>query len=81
MLKKKLVRWWEKSGVSNPAYLMMVSWLVIRQYKAFTNMININRNIIPNGLLNNYVLWDITPCSPLKVKRHFGRACHLHIQG
>jgi hypothetical protein len=27
------------------------------------------------------VFWDITPCSPLKINRRFGRTCHLHLQG
>jgi hypothetical protein len=25
--------------------------------------------------------WDITPCSPLKFNRRFGRTCRLHLQG
>jgi hypothetical protein len=25
--------------------------------------------------------WDITPCSPVKVNRRFGRTCRLHLQG
>jgi hypothetical protein len=28
----------------------------------------------------NSAVWDITPCSPLKVNRRFGRTC-LHLQG
>jgi hypothetical protein len=27
------------------------------------------------------ILWDITPCSLLKVYRRFGGACGLHLQG
>jgi hypothetical protein len=27
------------------------------------------------------VLWDIMPCSPLKVTLCFGGSCHLHFQG
>jgi hypothetical protein len=30
--------------------------------------------------LKNSVFWDITPCSPLKVIRRFGRTCLLHLQ-
>jgi hypothetical protein len=26
------------------------------------------------------VFWDIMSCSPLKVSRHFGGTCHLHLQ-
>jgi hypothetical protein len=32
-------------------------------------------------VLNNSVLWDITPCSPLKVSRRFGGICRLQLQG
>jgi hypothetical protein len=27
------------------------------------------------------IIWDITPCSPLKVNRRFGGTCRLHLQG
>jgi hypothetical protein len=27
------------------------------------------------------ILWDITPCIPLKVNRHFGIIYRLHVQG
>jgi hypothetical protein len=27
------------------------------------------------------VVWDITPCSSLKVNQHFGGTCRLHLQG
>jgi hypothetical protein len=27
------------------------------------------------------IIWDITPCSLLKVNRSFGRTCRLHLQG
>jgi hypothetical protein len=30
--------------------------------------------------MNNFIFWDITPCSPLKVNRHFGGICHLNLQ-
>jgi hypothetical protein len=26
------------------------------------------------------IFWDITPCCTLKVNRHFGRTCRLHLQ-
>jgi hypothetical protein len=29
---------------------------------------------------NSTILWDITPCSLLKVGRHFGGAYHLHLK-
>jgi hypothetical protein len=32
-------------------------------------------------VLKSSFFWDITSCSPLKVNRHFGGTCHLHLQG
>jgi hypothetical protein len=26
------------------------------------------------------ILWDITPCSPVKINRRFGRTYHFHRQ-
>jgi hypothetical protein len=31
--------------------------------------------------VKNTIFWDITPCSPLKVNRSFGRTYLLHLQG
>jgi hypothetical protein len=31
--------------------------------------------------MKSSVVWDITLCSPLKVKRHFEETFHLHVQG
>jgi hypothetical protein len=31
--------------------------------------------------MTSSVLWDITPCSPLKVNQRFGRTYHFHLQG
>jgi hypothetical protein len=31
--------------------------------------------------LMSYVLWNITPCSPLEVNRYFRGTCRLHLQG
>jgi hypothetical protein len=28
-----------------------------------------------------FILWDIAPCNPLGINRHFGGTCPLHIQG
>jgi hypothetical protein len=30
--------------------------------------------------MKSSILWDITPVSPLKVNRHFGGTCRLHLQ-
>jgi hypothetical protein len=31
--------------------------------------------------LRSSVFWGITPCSPVKVNRRFGRTCRVHVQG
>jgi hypothetical protein len=31
--------------------------------------------------MKSSVFWDITPYSPLKIKRHFEGICRLHLQG
>jgi hypothetical protein len=31
-------------------------------------------------VIKNSFFWDITPCSPLKVKRRFRGISHLHLQ-
>jgi hypothetical protein len=34
----------------------------------------------PNLKLKSTILWDITPCSPLRVNRRFGGTYRLHLQ-
>jgi hypothetical protein len=31
--------------------------------------------------LKSTIFWDITPCSPLKINRHFGGTYRLHLHG
>jgi hypothetical protein len=31
--------------------------------------------------MKSYTVWDIMPCSPLKVNRSFGGKCHLDLHG
>jgi hypothetical protein len=35
---------------------------------------------VSTAVVMNLILWDITPCSPLKVNRRFGETSHLHRQ-
>jgi hypothetical protein len=32
-------------------------------------------------VMKSSIFWDIMSCSTLKVNRHFGGTCHLHLQG
>jgi hypothetical protein len=39
--------------------------------------------VLTRGIVQqkNSLLWDITPCGPLKVNRRFGGTCRFHLQG
>jgi hypothetical protein len=37
--------------------------------------------ILTAVVMKGSVLWDITPCTPLKVNRRFEGTCRLHLQG
>jgi hypothetical protein len=32
-------------------------------------------------VMKSYIFWNIIPCSPLRVNRHFGGKCRLRLQG
>jgi hypothetical protein len=36
--------------------------------------------ILTAVVMENSVVWDITPCSPLKANRRFGGTCRLDLQ-
>jgi hypothetical protein len=40
-----------------------------------------NLKILTAMVMKSSIFWDITPCSPLKVNRHFGGTYRLHRQG
>jgi hypothetical protein len=42
---------------------------------------NVGFEVITAVVIKSSSFWDITPCSPLKVNRHFGGTCRLHLQG
>jgi hypothetical protein len=37
--------------------------------------------ILTAVVMKSSIFWDITPCSPLKVNRHFGRTCRIYFKG
>jgi hypothetical protein len=43
----------------------------VRVFALFLNLLRENKS---------YIFWDITPCSPLRVNRHYGGTCRLHLQ-
>jgi hypothetical protein len=36
---------------------------------------------ITDNIMLEFCLWDIAPCSPMKINRRFGGTCRLHRQG
>jgi hypothetical protein len=36
--------------------------------------------VVTPVVMKSTIFWDITPCSPLKVGRHFGEICRLDEQ-
>jgi hypothetical protein len=42
---------------------------------------NMHNTYIKQNAENSRILWDITPCSPLKTNRYFRGTCRLHLQG
>jgi hypothetical protein len=37
--------------------------------------------VLKEVVMKSIVIWDITPCSPLKVNRSFGGKYRLHLHG
>jgi hypothetical protein len=37
--------------------------------------------VLTGVVMKSSIFWDVTPCSPLKLKRRFGETCGLHLQG
>jgi hypothetical protein len=42
---------------------------------------NVGFGVLTTVVIESSVLWDIMPCSPLKVNQHFRGKCYLHLQG
>jgi hypothetical protein len=41
----------------------------------------VGSEVLKAVVMKNCTFWDITPCSPLKIKSCFRETCHLHLQG
>jgi hypothetical protein len=37
--------------------------------------INVGSEVLTQMIMKSSIFWDITPCSPLEVNRHFGGTC------
>jgi hypothetical protein len=55
---------------------------VMSPYGALISKQKASNNHIAGGIiLKSCTFWDVTPCSLLKAKLHFGGTCRLHLQG
>jgi hypothetical protein len=45
------------------------------------NIFHVRFQVLTVEVMKSSILWDIMPCSPLKVNRRFGGTGHLHLQG
>jgi hypothetical protein len=43
--------------------------------------VNSGFEVLTAVVIKSFIFWDITPCSPLKVSRLFGRTYRLHLHG
>jgi hypothetical protein len=41
---------------------------------------NVGSEVLTPVVMKSSIIWDITPCSPLKVDWRFGRTCRLHLR-
>jgi hypothetical protein len=64
-----------KNSGTLPTLLHTPSW---RGAKLIKQRNNFNFTAV---VTKSYILWNITPCCPLKVNRRFGGRCHLHLYG
>jgi hypothetical protein len=83
-----IIRWWWsliswiRGGIINygtPSkdnYLVCLIWYHRRDKKSYVRF-----EVLTVVVMTRSIIWDVTPCSPLKVIRRFGGACHLHLQG
>jgi hypothetical protein len=46
-----------------------------------TTILYVGSEVLTAVVMKSAIFWDITPCSPLKVSRRFGRTYRLHFQG
>jgi hypothetical protein len=62
------------------------STVPVDQPNAFTQLMmnkcpHIGSEVLIAMVINSSVLWNLKPCSPVEVRRHFGGTCSLPLQG
>jgi hypothetical protein len=55
------------------------SFLLNRPYQALKTILVFE--VLTAVAMKSSIFWDVTPCSPLKVNRRFGRTCRLYFNG
>jgi hypothetical protein len=76
----KMKFWESQNGKQNYTHNLLVRVLFESHwYLILSNLIYVWLEILTTVVMENPVFWDITLCSPLKVKRRFGGTCRLHL--
>jgi hypothetical protein len=65
---RALFQVWFKSGAEERGHFRRGSWL------------NVIFEILTAAVMKISIFWDVTPCRPLKVNRHFVETFRLHLQ-
>jgi hypothetical protein len=61
-------------------FLQIPVLLITRQSSHPSTLYNLDTDSVVK-IIYNKLIWDITPCGPLKPNRRFGGTCRLHLQG
>jgi hypothetical protein len=68
-------------GLDWVPWYRLLKWAHNKSPQEFTKNIlfvrHIGFEVLRGVVMNSSIFWDITPCSPLKIDRSFGRTCRL----
>jgi hypothetical protein len=68
-------------------YCLMVVWCMIHEgtipsyLEGWNKTTKVGFEVLTEVVMRGTILWDVSPCSPLKVNRHFGGTYLLHLLG
>jgi hypothetical protein len=66
---------------TSSSYTFLIYEVTHKSWRVSELLKNVGFEVLTMVVVKSTIFWDITPCSPLNVNRHFGGTYRLHLQG
>jgi hypothetical protein len=73
---------YSSTNIDINCHVLVTKYLVLGpSFVLLARPICLETEVLRAAVVNSFIFWNITPCSPLKIKPSFGGTCRLYLQG